>query len=133
QKGLVPLGGEAILRAIEINGAAVEANKAAFLWGRRAAVDPQAVAAAARPQHGTPAHHTLSASLDELVARRKTHLREYQNEAYAARYAKLVERVRAAEARVMPGASALTEAVARGYHKLLAYKDEYEVARLYTA
>ncbi|WP_068808657.1 indolepyruvate ferredoxin oxidoreductase family protein [Thauera phenolivorans] len=133
QKGLVPLGGEAILRAIEINGAAAEANKAAFLWGRRAAVDPQAVAEAARPQHGTPAHHALSASLDELVARRKAHLREYQNAAYAARYAHLVERVRAAEARVVPGVTTLTEAVARGYHKLLAYKDEYEVARLYTA
>ncbi len=132
QKGLVPLSGEAILRAIEINGAAVEANKAAFQWGRRAAVDPQAVAEAAKPQHGTPAHHRLSTSVDEVIARRKAHLADYQDAAYAERYARLVARVQTAEARVNPGITLLTEAVARGYHKLLAYKDEYEVARLYT-
>ena len=132
QRGLVPLSREAILRAIEINGAAVEANKAAFQWGRRAAVDPEAVRAAARPQLGTPAHHKLSASLDELIARRAAHLTDYQDAAYAKRYTALVERVRAAETGVAPGMSLLTEAVARGYHKLLAYKDEYEVARLYT-
>jgi indolepyruvate ferredoxin oxidoreductase len=132
QRGLVPLSGESILRAIEINGAAVEPNKAAFGWGRRAAVEPQTVAQAAKPQHGTPAHHRLSASVDELIERRKTQLASYQNAAYAARYAQLVERVRAAEARVAPGVTRLAEAVARGYHKLLAYKDEYEVARLYT-
>jgi indolepyruvate ferredoxin oxidoreductase len=132
QKGLVPLAAESILRAIEINGAAVEANKAAFLWGRRAAVDLKAVSEAAKPQHGTPEHHKLSKSLDELIARRKAQLTDYQNAAYAERYAKLVERVRAAEHRVAPGITLLTEAVARGYHKLLAYKDEFEVARLYT-
>ncbi|PKO54320.1 MAG: indolepyruvate ferredoxin oxidoreductase, partial [Betaproteobacteria bacterium HGW-Betaproteobacteria-21] len=132
QKGLVPLSGEAILRAIEINGAAIEANKAAFQWGRRAAVDMKAVTAAAKPQHGTPAHHQLSTSVDEVIARRAAQLTDYQNATYAERYLKLVERVRAAEARVTPGVSLLTEAVARGYYKLLAYKDEYEVARLYT-
>ncbi len=132
QKGLVPLAGESILRAIEINGAAIEANKAAFLWGRRAAVDLKAVSEAAKPQHGTPAHHKLSQSLDELIARRKAQLADYQDAAYAERYVKLVERVRAAETRVAPSITLLTEAVARGYHKLLAYKDEYEVARLYT-
>ncbi|WP_068636942.1 indolepyruvate ferredoxin oxidoreductase family protein [Thauera butanivorans] len=132
QKGLVPLSGEAILRAIEINGAAVEANKAAFQWGRRAAVDPKAVADAAKPQHGRPEHHRLSTSVDEVIARRKAHLADYQDAAYAGRYAKLVARVQTAEARVAPGITLLTEAVARGYHKLLAYKDEYEVARLYT-
>ncbi len=132
QRGLVPLTREAIMRAIELNGTAVEANKAAFQWGRRAAVDPQAVEQAAKPQHGTPEHHRLSASLDEVIERRKRHLADYQDAAYAERYARLVGRVRAAEARVAPGVSLLTEAVARGYHKLLAYKDEYEVARLYT-
>jgi len=132
QRGLVPLSREAILRAIEINGAAVQANKAAFQWGRRAAVDLEAVHAAARPQSGTPAHHKLSTSLEELIARRAAHLTDYQNAAYAQRYTALVERVRAAESRVAPGMHQLTEAVARGYHKLLAYKDEYEVARLYT-
>ncbi len=132
QRGLVPLSKDAILRAIEINGAAVDANKAAFAWGRRAAVDPQAVAKAARPQQGTPAHRKLSASVDEVIARRKAHLAAWQDAAYAERYGALVERVRAAEARVAPGTTLLTEAVARGYAKLLAYKDEYEVARLYT-
>ncbi len=132
QKGLVPLSGEAIMRAIEINGAAVEANKAAFQWGRRAAVDLNAVVEAAKPQHGTPEHHKLSTSVDEVIARRKAQLTDYQNAAYAERYAKLVERVRAAEQRVAPGITLLTEAVARGYHKLLAYKDEFEVARMYT-
>lgn len=132
QKALVPLALDSILRAIEINGAAVEANKAALQWGRRAAEDMQAVVEAARPQHGTPAHHKLSTSLDELIARRKAHLTEYQNAAYAERYASLVERVRSVEARVAPGVTLLTEAVARGYHKLLGYKDEYEVARMYT-
>ncbi len=132
QKGLVPLSFEALMRAIEINGAAVAANKAAFQWGRRAAVEPQAVAEAAKPQHGKPEHHRLSKSLDEVIARRKAQLVAYQDEAYAARYVKLVERVRAAEARVAPGITLLSEAVARGYHKLLAYKDEYEVARMYT-
>ncbi|WP_332671445.1 indolepyruvate ferredoxin oxidoreductase family protein [Aromatoleum sp.] len=133
QRGLVPLSGEAILRAIEINGAAVDANKAAYQWGRRAAVDPDAVEAAAKPRYGTPEHHKLSASLDEVIARRKAYLADYQDAAYAGRYARLVERVREAEAKVARGRTRLTEAVARGYHKLLAYKDEYEVARLYTA
>ncbi len=132
QKGLVPLSGDAIMRAIEINGTAIEANKAAFTWGRRAAVDLASVADMAKPKTGTPAHHKLSASLDEVIARRKAHLTDYQDAAYADRYLKLVERVRAAESRVAPGITLLTEAVARGYHKLLAYKDEYEVARLYT-
>ncbi len=132
QRGLVPLERDAILRAIEINGTAVEANKAAFQWGRRAAVEPDAVARAAQPQHGTPEHHRLSQTLDEVIARRKAFLADYQDAAYAARYLRLVERVRAAEGKVAPGATRLTGAVARGYHKLLAYKDEYEVARLYT-
>ena len=132
QRGLVPLSRQAIERAIEINGTAIEANKAALLWGRRAAVDLKGVVEAARPQFGTPEHHKLSTSVDELIARRKAQLTDYQDAAYAERYARLVERVRAAEAKLAPGITLLTEAVARGYHKLLAYKDEYEVARLYT-
>ena len=132
QRGLVPLSREALLKAIEINGTAIEANKAAFLWGRRAAVNPTAVAEAATPKQAVPEHHRLSTSVDELIARRAAQLTDYQDAAYARRYTTLVERVRAAEARVAPGATLLTEAVARGYHKLLAYKDEYEVARLYT-
>jgi indolepyruvate ferredoxin oxidoreductase len=131
QKGLVPLGEEAILRAIELNGAAVELNRAAFQWGRRAAHEPAAVHELATPQGALPDHRRLSQSLDELIERRARFLREYQDEAYAQRYRALVERARKAEAATVPGSARLTEAVARNYHKLLAYKDEYEVARLY--
>ncbi|MBW7860406.1 MAG: indolepyruvate ferredoxin oxidoreductase family protein [Rhodocyclaceae bacterium] len=132
QRGMVPLSNDAILRAIEINGTAVAANKAAFLWGRRAAVEPEVVAKAAQPEVAEPEHHRLSTSVDEVIARRIEQLTGYQDAAYAERYRALVERVRAAETRIAPGVSLLTEAVARGYYKLLAYKDEYEVARLYT-
>jgi indolepyruvate ferredoxin oxidoreductase len=132
QKGLVPISAEAIDRAIELNGAAVAANRAAFLWGRRAAHDLAAVMALAEPKGALPEHQRLSRSLDEVVARRAAHLTAYQDADYARRYTDLVERARAAEARAAPGSSALREAVARGWHKLLAYKDEYEVARLYT-
>ena len=132
QRGLVPLSFDALMRAIEINGTAVQPNKDAFQWGRRAAYDPESVAAAARPQHGTPEHHVLSTTVDQVIARRKQQLTDYQDAAYAERYLTLVNRVRAAEDAVAPGVTLLTEAVARGYHKLLAYKDEYEVARLYT-
>ncbi|RPE80080.1 indolepyruvate ferredoxin oxidoreductase family protein [Vulcaniibacterium tengchongense] len=193
QQGLVPLSLEALMRAIELNGAAVEMNKTAFAWGRLAAIDPGAVADAAglvrtpppaaeaapgalpmlapRPWEGTewgatsaprdaggedPLRHPplagedrgaaagglaflpldderLSRSLDELVARRAAFLTEYQNAGYAKRYADLVARVRAAEQARAPGSTALAEAVARYAFKLMAYKDEYEVARLYTS
>ncbi len=132
QRGLVPLGFAALMRAIEINGTAIEAGKRAFQWGRRAAFDPASVDAAVRPQTETPEHHRLSGSLDERIARREAHLADYQDADYARRYRALVERVRSAEAVLGATESALTEAVARGYHKLLAVKDEYEVARLYT-
>ncbi|MFO1067538.1 MAG: indolepyruvate ferredoxin oxidoreductase family protein [Geminicoccaceae bacterium] len=131
QKGLVPLSLDAIDRAIELNGTAVAANRAAFLWGRRTAEDPAAVHALARPRGAGPEHLRLSESLDEIIARREAHLVAYQDEALARRYRTLVDRVRAAEAAAAPGSTALTEAVARGWHKLLAVKDEYEVARLH--
>ena len=131
QKGLVPLTRNAIIRAIEINGAAVKANITAFQWGRAAAVDMALVAKAAQPAH-VPAHHQLSTTVDEVIARRKEQLTTYQDAAYAERYLALVNKVRKAEEAVSPGITLLTEAVARGYYKLLAYKDEYEVARLYT-
>ena len=131
QKGLVPLSRDAIIRAIEINGAAVKANIAAFQWGRAAAVDMAVVAKAAQPAQ-VPAHHQLSTTVDQVIARRKEQLTAYQDAAYADRYLALVNTVRKAEEAVSPGITLLTEAVARGYYKLLAYKDEYEVARLYT-
>ncbi|WIH05149.1 indolepyruvate ferredoxin oxidoreductase family protein [Xanthomonas translucens pv. graminis] len=192
QQGLVPLSYAALMRAIELNGAAVAMNQQAFAWGRLAALDLAAVqqaagmpgsvatgaesaaqrlqqlppgewegheggaSAAPRNPHNarqardlpaagdatdtdTDTDHAplddtrLSRSLHELVARRRAFLVDYQDAAYAARYAALVERVREAEQRVAAGSTALTEAVARYAFKLMAYKDEYEVARLYTS
>ena len=188
QQGLVPLSLEAIMRAVELNGAAVEMNKTAFAWGRLAVVDPQAVVDAAgvirnAPTRAestprelpllaptaseghesglTPRRDTdlrsedelrhvpassggdvaflplddarLSRSLDEVIARRVAFLTEYQDAAYARRYADFVARVRAAETAKAPGSTDLSEAVARYFFKLMAYKDEYEVARLYTS
>ena len=131
QRGLLPLSEPAIVRAIELNGAAVESNKQSFRWGRLAAVDPQRVLSAANPAD-KPSSQRLSASLDEMVSRRAEFLTAYQDGAYAKRYTDFVAKVRAVEASKVPGRSALTEAVARYYFKLLAAKDEYEVARLYS-
>ena len=131
QRGLVPVGEAAILRAIELNGAAVESNKQSFYWGRLAAVEPARVAAAAIPTAAKPDSQRLSESLDEMIERRATFLTDYQDAAYAKRYTDFVAKVRAVEAAKQPGATDLTEAVARYYFKLLAIKDEYEVARLY--
>jgi len=131
QKGWVPLAETSLLRAIELNAVAVEFNKKAFLWGRRAAVDPARVERLATPATVVSISQTLSRNLEELIARRVEFLTGYQDAAYAARYRRLVERVRETEAR-KAGGTELTEAVARYYFKLLAYKDEYEVARLYS-
>ncbi|UBB25220.1 indolepyruvate ferredoxin oxidoreductase family protein [Pseudoxanthomonas japonensis] len=189
QQGLVPISFDAIMRAVELNGAAIEMNRRAFAWGRLAVVDPQAVQEAAGlirnaqtesertprnlrilppgewestewganaaprnpdneselrglPEGGAIGGEAaflplddlrLSRSLDELIARRVAFLTEYQDAAYASRYRDLVTRVRAAENVKAPGSTALTEAVARYFFKLMAYKDEYEVARLYTS
>jgi indolepyruvate ferredoxin oxidoreductase len=130
QKGLVPVSAGAIERAIELNGVAVEANRKAFLWGRRAAHDLQAVERVATPGDVIPLAQRVSRNLDEIVARRVEFLTGYQDAAYAARYRGLVNRVRQTEADRV-GGTRLAEAVARYYFKLLAYKDEYEVARLY--
>ncbi|MGH8033251.1 MAG: indolepyruvate ferredoxin oxidoreductase family protein [Luteimonas sp.] len=208
QKGLVPLSFDSIMRAVELNGAAIEMNKTAFAWGRLGAIDPDAVNTAAgivrnprtsaeatpnalpmlppQPSEGResglsdalspmrsedelrhlPAHAEaasllppgeggaqrrmregsentvaflplddarLSRNLDELIARRRSFLTDYQNAAYATRYTDFVARVRAAEQAKAPGSTDLSEAVARYFFKLMAYKDEYEVARLYTS
>src|SRR5437763_9861594 len=132
QKGLVPVSAEAIERAIELNGVAVAFNRSAFTWGRRAAVDPVLVDSRAAPKAAMPETHRLSESLDETIARRVEFLTRYQNAAYAQRYADRVRRIRETEAGCVPGSAALTEAAARSLFKLMAYKDEYEVARLYT-
>ncbi|MFC0676389.1 indolepyruvate ferredoxin oxidoreductase family protein [Lysobacter korlensis] len=188
QRGLVPVSFDALMRAVELNGAAIEMNKTAFAWGRLAAIDPAAVAEAAGLVRKTPtaseamphalpmlspgeweghesgspsaprntrdgvelrhvpAHASgdnvaflplddarLSRSLDELIARRVTFLTEYQDAAYARRYSDFVAKVRSTEREKAPGSTDLTEAVARYAFKLMAYKDEYEVARLYTS
>lgn len=132
QQGLVPLSGAAIEQAIRMNGEAVAMNLSAFGWGRRAAAMPETVFAMMAELKAPTPSRTLSETLDEVIARRVAFLAEYQNGAYAERYRALVERVRAAEARTVANSTALTEAVARGLFRLMAYKDEYEVARLYT-
>ncbi len=119
QAGLVPVSEAALMRAIEINGAAVEGNKAAFKLGRWAVADPRAAAAALAPAVEAP-----SEAFETIVARRAAHLERYQGKRLARRY-----RARVAAARAVDADFA--EALARGYHKLLSYKDEYEVARLY--
>ncbi len=126
QRGLIPLAEDSIHRAITLNAEAVEMNLQAFQWGRHAAADPVAVAglvAAARP---AARRRAPAATLDEQVARRETFLTAYQDAAYAERYRALVERAASAEAAYAPGCSGLAAAVAKGFFKLLAVKDEYE-------
>ncbi|KQW72965.1 indolepyruvate ferredoxin oxidoreductase [Phenylobacterium sp. Root77] len=125
QKGLIPLSSRAVYRAIRLNGVQAEANLQAFELGRRVAHDPSLARAA---EEHTPTPETMP--LDELIAHRTRELTAYQNAAYAKRYADTVAKVAAAEAPL--GADALTRAVAVNLYKLMAYKDEYEVARLYT-
>jgi indolepyruvate ferredoxin oxidoreductase len=132
QKGLLPLSEESILRAIKLNAAQVEFNQQAFLWGRRAAHDEAAVRRIALPPEAEAQDRHLSASLDELVERRKAYLIQYQNRDYAGRYASWIAQVRKAEAAKTPGQDRLAKAAARTLFKLMAIKDEYEVARLYT-
>lgn len=128
QRGLVPVSLSAIDKSIEMNGAAVEQNRKAFLWGRRAAHDPEAVRHFAEPASILPMHR-ISPDLDAAVERRINTLTAYQDAAYGQRYRCLIERVRTAETGLHSGR--LSEAVAQNYFKLLAIKDEYEVARLY--
>ncbi len=129
QKGAIPLSLEAILRAIEINGAAIEMNKQAFTWGRLAAHDLARVRSVTQFRARAA---TTTRTLDESIAYRAKFLTEYQNRSYADRYLATVAKVRNAEALASSGSSELTEAVAKNLFKLMAYKDEYEVARLYT-
>src|SRR5688572_13681942 len=129
QQGWIPLTGAALERAIELNGVAVEFNRKAFVWGRRAAADLERVKRIATPAAVIPIGQHLSRDLGELVERRTKFLAEYQDAAYAGRYRELVRKVEEVE-KARTSSSKLAEAVARYYAKLLAYKDEYEVARL---
>jgi indolepyruvate ferredoxin oxidoreductase len=133
QKGFVPVSEAAILQAIELNGVAVDMNRRAFTWGRRAAHDPAAVRRIALPDEvpAAKAPADPAEALRDMIQTRIDTLTQYQNARYAARYAALVDKVRTVQATRTPQEDGLTEAVARYYFKLLAYKDEYEVARLH--
>jgi indolepyruvate ferredoxin oxidoreductase len=126
QQGLLPLSAEAIEKAISINGVAAELNQQAFRWGRRASLEREAVEKLARPAETA---EPICQTLEEIVDWRVDFLTRYQNAAYAKRYRAKVEQVRALDT---ADDLALSKAVARYYFKLLAYKDEYEVARLYS-
>lgn len=127
QKGGLPVSTDTVEEAIRINGEAAEMNIAAFRWGRRAAHDPVGVRAMVEPA-GAKADDD---SLDATIARRADFLAAYQNAGYAARFRQKIGGVRAAEERVRPGSTALTLAAANSLFKLMAIKDEYEVARLF--
>jgi indolepyruvate ferredoxin oxidoreductase len=137
QRGQIPLSRAALLRAMELNGVQVDGNRAAFEWGRRCAHDLAGVQSLFSAQQVIQI--VRRPSLDELLRRRVEFLTGYQNAAYAAQYAEFVQRVREAEQRVLAAGSGtapaqlrLSEAVARYLFKLMAYKDEYEVARLHS-
>ncbi len=124
QKGLVPVSYEALCRAIDLNGVAIENNHRAIALGRIAAGNPDALKGEIKEPP------KASETLDQIIARRQLFLKDYQDADYATRYEKMIAEVRAAETR--SGVSGLAEAAARSLFKLMAYKDEYEVARLYT-
>jgi indolepyruvate ferredoxin oxidoreductase len=130
QKGLLPVSLAAMLRAIELNGVEIGKNKNAFGWGRLAADDPSLIDAQLQNPENQPA---ADESIEQVVSRRRSFLVDYQDQRLADKYVALVERVQQAENSLSSGDSLpLTDAVARSYFKLLAYKDEYEVARLHT-
>lgn len=135
QKGAVPLPREAIEKAIELNGQAVAMNLEAFVWGRRAAFDQATVESIATPAVIINAPEKFSfgkkQSLADIVGHRSAQLANYQNQRYAKRYEKLINRIADAEKTLAPGRSGLAISAAKNLYKLMAYKDEYEVARLY--
>ncbi|EJM13183.1 indolepyruvate ferredoxin oxidreductase, alpha/beta subunit [Pseudomonas sp. GM21] len=134
QRGLIPLSATSIESAIDLNGAAKQMNTEAFRWGRQAAVNPKAVEQLLATKETTQRAGVSPApvkSNDEVIETRRRFLVEYQNTAYAQRYTDLLERVRKIEQKLFAGRTDLTQAVAKYYFKLLAIKDEYEVARLH--
>jgi indolepyruvate ferredoxin oxidoreductase len=131
QQGLVPLSRAAIERAIELNGVGIDMNKRAFGWGRLAAHDLRRVETAAKPMMPNDGP-VPSETLEEIIRRRVVFLTGYQNAAYAQRFAEFVRAAETAERTRARGRRGLAEAVAKSLFKLMAYKDEYEVARLYT-
>ncbi len=132
QLGHIPVSSQALLEAIRLNGVAVEMNIHAFQWGRLAAHDGRALEKIVQPVVSPLPTHRLAKTLDEVISRRVAFLTDYQNAAYAERYRKRVLEAQELEKKYSPDQTLLSEAVARSYFKLLTYKDEYEVARLYT-
>ena len=128
QRGLLPVGEDALHRSIELNGAALELNRRAFLWGRILAARPELVS-----EILGDAEPTVPTDLDALVASRAETLRAYQSAKYAARYRKRVEEVVARETAIFGKPGQLSRAAAEGWFRVMAYKDEYEVARLHAA
>ena len=132
QKGLIPLSCEAIERAIKLNNVAVDMNLQAFAYGRLGAHDPDKLAELVTIIRGEDSSSPLSNDLDKMIEKRAAYLTDYQDAAYARRYRQLVEEISASECKIGYGENALGKIVAQSYHKVLAYKDEYEVARLYS-
>lgn len=132
QMGWLPVGQQSLLQAVELNGTAVAANKAAFTWGRRAAVDlPRVKELIARKQSARGCVQLVQ-SLEEVVQRRVDFLTQYQSATYAERYYQRIQTFKTIESGVVGVPGKLTETIARNYFKVLALKDEYEVARLYS-
>ncbi|NGN44007.1 indolepyruvate ferredoxin oxidoreductase family protein [Mesorhizobium sp. CGMCC 1.15528] len=132
QHGGLPLSAEAVEKAIELNGEAVAMNIAAFRWGRRAAHEPEFVRGLVSQPGEAGGKREIAETLDDIIVRRVEFLTAYQNAAYARRYHDRIAALRAAEAKASQGSTVVTEAAARNLFKLMAIKDEYEVARLYT-
>jgi indolepyruvate ferredoxin oxidoreductase len=133
QKGFMPISLAAIEQAIRLNGVAIEANLHALNWGRLAAHDPARLTAMLAQAGGDQTgEEPISETLEQIIARRVRHLTEYQNAAYAQLFAEFVLQVREREGTQVPGSTAVTQAVAISLSKLMSYKDEYEVARLYS-
>ena len=127
QLGRVPVGKDAVMRAIELNGIAIEANKRLFDWGCLLAADPEFVTSVS-----TQGVRKEDESLDGLLARRTAFLTDYQDAAYASRYEQSIRRLQMAAQQAGITEDALAITAAKGLFKLMAYKDEYEVARLFT-
>ncbi|MEM8750361.1 MAG: indolepyruvate ferredoxin oxidoreductase family protein [Pseudomonadota bacterium] len=132
QNGGLPVGYDAIMKAIELNGVQIPMNTAAFEWGRVAAHDKSLLPTVQAKQETVLEHRAKSETVDETIERRVARLTEYQNAAYARRFVDRIAQVRKAEAAVGGKKEALTQAVAQNLYKLMAIKDEYEVARLYS-
>jgi len=135
QQGLVPIPPEAIEKAIELNGRSVDMNRLAFRRGRQFVVDPGAIdrMVESRSDNKVTLQIVEPETVDDVISNRSRLLIEYQDKKYADRYRDFVESIRAIEQCLSPGAEGVTGAVARSYYKLLAYKDEYEVARMLSA